>query len=207
LGSIDDDKDQARRREPTEEERAAFEEMLLGHDIEGARLRAMSYAMKLTRDNQTMSRQMADEALSICWERCLWDPERVTLGRYLVGIVRSQWSTAARDGATEREHEELYLAEMEALDGAAGASPEDAILDHAEHQESQADALHLLTAMRTHFEKNGDTVSLQRMDFMADEIDSPAEMARLSGRPVEDFYRAAERCARLVRKLRARDKE
>jgi hypothetical protein len=207
LGSIDDKKDEARRREPTEDERAAFEEMLLGHDIEGARLSAMRVAMRLTRGNETMSRQMADDAWSICWERCAWDPQRVKLGRYLAWIVRSEWSHEAEAGVTEREYAEEYLAEMEALAGPAGASPEDAILDHAEREESRADATHLLTAMRTHFEKTGDTVSLQRMDFMADEIDSPAEMARLSGRPVEDFYRAAERCARLVRKLRTRDKE
>ncbi len=42
---------------------------------------------------------------------------------------------------------------------------------------------------------------------MADEIDSPAKMAELSGVLSRDFYRAADRCARLVRKLRARAKE
>ncbi|MGH7294532.1 MAG: hypothetical protein ACRELB_06360, partial [Polyangiaceae bacterium] len=191
---------------PTEAERAAFEERLLLEDMDGARLRAMSFAMARLRKNETMARQMADDALRLCWERCTWDPRKVTLGEYLVGVVRSEWSRLTRDGKTERRGAEKYLTERATLEGPGDTSAEQAAIALEESAEGQGEAVRVLAAMKAHFEKTGDTVNLERMDFMADEIDLPAEMARRSGRPVEDFYRAADRCARLKRKLRGRQK-
>ncbi|HEY1691959.1 MAG TPA: hypothetical protein VGG39_07345 [Polyangiaceae bacterium] len=207
MGPIDDDEKQPRRREPTEEERAAFEEMLLGHDIEGARLRALRCAMKRVRGNAAMARQMADDAVRIAWERCTWDPKRVTLGKYLAGIVRSEWSNKARDGLAERERAEEYMAEQETVEGAGDASLEQRAVEQEERNESEDEAVRALAVVRAALEKNGDTVGLQAIDFMLDGVDEPAEMARLSGRPVEDFYRAADRRTRLVRQLRSREKK
>lgn len=213
MGSLDDEHEHEQeheaspRREPTEEERGAFEEMLLGHDIEGARARAFHYAMTLTRKNETMSRQMADTAFSIAWERCAWDPERVSLGRYLVYIVRSEWSHDAEAGVTEREYGAEYVAEMEALYGPGDPSPEDATIERGERAESREEAVRELDLVRGTLQERGDTVGLQAIDFMLDDVFEPAEMARLSGRPVEEFYRAADRRARLVAKLRPRERD
>ena len=210
MGSFDEESDDRvgdRRREPTEAQRAAFEERLLDADIEGARLQAMSFAMARLRKNETMARQMADDAFRLCWERCTWDPDKVELGEYLCGVIRSEWSHLTRDAAVERRRERDYATETETLDGPGDPSVEDAAIALEESAEGRDAATVVLAEMRAHFEKTGDTVNLLRMNFMADEIDSPAKMAELSGRPVEDFYRAADRCARLVRKLRARDKE
>jgi hypothetical protein len=213
LGSFDEESDEENAHDgalpkgPSEEVRAAFEERLLLEDMEGARLQAMHFAMARVHKKQAMARQMADDALRLCWERCTWDPQKVTLGEYLVGVVRSEWSRLARDKGTERRDEEDYLTEQATLAGTSGASPEDAAIALEDSAEGEAAALRLLGEMKAHFEKTGDTVNLERMQFMADEIDSPAEMTKRSGRPVEDYYRAADRCARLKRKLLARPKE
>jgi DNA-directed RNA polymerase specialized sigma24 family protein len=196
----------ARRAEPTEEQRAAFEERLLDEDIEGARLQAMSFAMDRLR-NKAMARQAADDAFRLCWERCTWDPKKVELGEYLCGVVRSEWSNLSRAGARERERAQGYHTERETLEGPGDPSIEQAAIELEESAEGEDEAVRTLSAIKAHFEKTGDTVNLERMGYMAGGIDSPAEMAKRSGRPVEDFYRAADRCARLVRKLRARDEE
>jgi hypothetical protein len=199
LSPIDDDSERSHlRREPTEDERAAFEDMLLGHDIEGACLQALRYALKRVRGNETMAQQMVDDALRLAWERCTWDPEKVPLGKYLAGVVRSEFSTQARDGVAEREREEEYLAQ-ETLDGPGDAS--------AERRGSEDEAVRKLAEMRATLEKRGDTVGLQAIDFMLDGVDEPAEMARRTGRRVEDFYRAADRRTRLVRQLCTREKK
>ncbi len=207
MGSFEEEserQDTARRREPTEEERAAFEEMLLDEDIEGAIVRAKAYAMKLTRRNETMARQMAEDAFRLAWERCTWDREKVSLGRYLVGVVRSEFSNAARDGAAEREEAEEYMTELETLSGPTAPSPESANIDRGERTVSEAEAAREIDEVRRILDERGDTVGLLALSYMLDDVFEPADMARLSGRPVEDFYRAADRRSRLVDKLRRR---
>ncbi len=207
MSPIDEDGSSHLRREPTEEERAAFEDMFLGHDLEGARLKALRYAMSRVRGNETMAGQMADDALRIAWERCTWDPKKVPLGEYLVGIVRSEFSHAARDGVAEREREEEYLIERETLDGPGDASAEQRAIEQQDRIESHDEAVRELGELRATLETRGDTVGLLALDLMLEGVDEPAEMARRTGRPVEDFYRAADRRTRLVRQLRTREKK
>jgi hypothetical protein len=195
------------RGEPSAEQRARFEEMLLGHDLEGARLQALAYAMKLTKKNATMARQMVDDACRLLWERCSWDPNRVGLGAYLCGIIRSERSHAAEAGITERENEVEYLTEVETLEGAHGKSPEDLMVACEESVEGREKAAAELAEMKSHFETTGDSVNLEWIEYSLDDVDDLEEMARRSGRRVEEFYRARDRRVRYVQRLRAKKQE
>ncbi|HTQ42862.1 MAG TPA: hypothetical protein VMI75_08935 [Polyangiaceae bacterium] len=197
-----------RRGEPSAEQRARFEEMLLEHDLEGARLQAMAYAMKLTKKNVAASRQMVDDACRILWERCSWDPDKVGLGAYLCGVVRSERSHAAEAGITERENEVEYLTEVATLEeGTPGRSPEDLMVAYEESVEGREKASGELAAMRAHFEATGDAVNLEWIQYSLDDVDDLEEMARRSGRRVEEFYRARDRRVRYVQRLQAKKQE
>jgi hypothetical protein len=199
--------EEIRKREPTSEERARFQEMLLEHDLEGARAIALAYAMKLAHKNLTMARQMVDDACRILWERCSWDPRKVGLGAYLCGIIRGERSHAAEAGVAEREREVEYLTEVETVDGSEGSSPEELMTAREESVEGREQAARRLDELRRHFEATGDEVNLKWIEYSLDDIEDPAEMARLSGRPVDDFYRARDRRVRYVQRLRAKKQE
>ncbi len=193
-------KRQVRTAEPTPEERAAFEEMLLEHDLEGARLVALAFAMKRTRRNEHMARQLVDRACTLLWERCSWDPETVPLGAALCGIIRSEGSNDARAGTKEREREVGYLTEVDTLEGSSARSPEELAVAHEESRDGQEAAAARLEELRAHFVETGDDVNLDWIKFSLDDIEDPAEMARLSGRTPEDFYRARDRRVRYVKR-------
>lgn len=196
-----------RRREPTAEERARFEEMLLEHDLEGALLNAMAYAMKRTGKNETVARQMVDDARRILLERCSWDPNKAPLGACLCGIIRSERSHERRDAKKEREHEIEYLTEVETLEGSSDKSPEDLLVEQEESYEGREAAVQKLEELKAHFVETGDDVNLDWIKYSLEDIEDPAEMARLSGRKPEDFYRARDRRVRYVQRLRAGKQE
>jgi hypothetical protein len=201
-------KEEPRRgREPTAEERARFEEMLLEHDLEGALAQAMAFAMKRSGKNKTMAQQMVDDARRILLERCSWDPKKASLGAYLCGIIRSEHSHEVRDAKKEREHEIEYLTEVETVDGSWAKSPEDLLMEYEESYEGREAAVRELEDMKAHFVASGDQVNLDWIEYSLEDIEDPAEMARLSGRRPEDFYRARDRRARYVQRLTAGKQE
>jgi hypothetical protein len=190
-------------REPTAAERAAFEEMLLGHDLEGAQLQAMAFALKRTRKNETMARQLVLRARTLLWERCTWNPAKVGLGRYLRGLIRSEISHEAEKEVTRRDEEQEYLADFQTTEGRHARSPEDLAVACEESEDGRKEAARELETLKAHFVANGDAVNLLWIQYSLDEIDDPAEMARLSGRDVTEFYRARDRRVRLVQRMLA----
>jgi hypothetical protein len=195
--------DAPRRREPTAEERAAFEEMLLEQDLEGALVQAKDYAMKRTRDNETMADQMVRRARTILWERCSWDPQKVPLAAYLKGIIRSEISHDAEAGVKRTEEEQEWVVDMDTVEGAYARTPEELMIERDESVEGREKAASKLEEMRKHFEATGDRVNLEWIEYSLDDIEDPAEMARRSGRKVEEFYRARDRRVRYVERLLA----
>ena len=189
------------RREPTAQERAAFDELLLGEDLEAALVKALDYAMTLTRKNETMARQLVLHARTLLWERCSWNPDKVPLGAFLCGIVRSEWSHEARRAVTERKNEVEYLTEVDTIDGSAVRSPEDLLVADEESDEGRAAAAAELEKLDAHFAATGDEVNREWIEHSLAGIDDLAEMARLSGRKVEEFYRARDRRVRYVERL------
>jgi hypothetical protein len=196
-----------RKGEPTPEERAAFGEMLLAQDLEGARARAMKYAMKRTGENEHMARQLVDRAFTILWDRCSWDPKKVPLHAILCGIIRSERSNDSRARTKEREHEVEYLTEVETLEGSHAESPEDLLIARQEYVAGRDDAAAELEKMKAHFVETGDAVNLDWIKYSLEEIDDPAEMAALSGREPEDYYRARDRRVRYVQRLKKKQEK
>jgi hypothetical protein len=192
---------QRRQAEPTAAEREAFDELLLGEDLEGACVQALDYALTLTGQNKTMARQLVLQARGLLWERCSWNPDRGTLGAYLCAVVRSVRSTEARRGATERENEVEYLTEVDTIDGSYAKSPEDLHTAVDESEEARDEAAAELEKLKARFVENGDEVNLDWIKYSLEGIDDLAEMVRLSGRKVEEFYRARDRRVRLVQRM------
>jgi len=197
----------ARGREPTAEQRAAFEEMLLEQDLEGALLAAMEYAMNLTRDNETMARELVLRARTRLWEQCSWDPQKAPLAAALCGMVRSERSNDARRGDRSRKREAAYVTEVETLDGAAAKSAEELAVANEQREEERGQAAGRLEELRARFVAAGDEVNVLWIEYSLDGVEDPAEMARRSGRDVKDFYRARDRRVRLVQRMRAAQRE
>ncbi len=195
------------RREPTAAERAAFDEMLLGEDLEAAEVQAYDYALRLARKNPTMARQLVLQARTLLWERCTWTPETAPLGATLCGIVRSLCSTEARRAVTERENEVEYLTEVETIDGSTAKSPEDLAVRDEESGAARDDAARELDKLRAHFVETGDAVNLLWLDYSLEGIDDLAEMVARSGREAQEFYRARDRRVRYVQRLRDKPTE
>lgn len=195
------------RSEPTPEQRARFEEMLLEHDLEGARLVALAYAMKRAGKNEHMARQLVDRACTLLWERCSWDPQKVPLPAMLCGIIRSERSNDARAATTERENGVAYLTEVDTLEGSHASSPEELLVAAEDSYDEREAAAARLEELRAHFVETGDDVNLDWIKYSLDDIEDPAEMARLSGRKPEDFYRARDRRVRYVQRLKSRKQE
>ncbi len=114
--------------------------------------------------------------------------------------MRSEWSTEARRGVTERENEVEYLTEVATIDGSHAKSPEELVAADEESEAARHEATAELEKLRARFAANGDEVNLDWIKYSLDGVEDLAEMARLSGRNVEEFYRARDRRVRLVRR-------
>jgi hypothetical protein len=181
----------------TDEEKKRFGALLRQHDYPGARLIALRFA-----HNQCRSRQAAQDLMGRAELRLVrsgWDPEKVSLVRCLCRLVWSEWTHAAEETAARRKAEDAFLREVAAETGGAGASPE----SRAIAGETRLDAKASLDELRSSFEKAGDEVNLLWLDYSLKEIDDLEEMARLSKRDVREFYLAAERRKRHVKRLLA----
>ncbi len=175
--------------------------MLLGEDLEAAEVQALDYALGLVGKNETMARQMVLHARTLFWERCSWQPEKCPLGAFLCGIVRTEWSNEARRGVLERKNEVEYLTEVDTLDGSDARSPEELLVEHEQSEEGRQQAAREIGKLEAHFVEVGDEVNVDWIKHSLAGIDDPARMAELSGRRVEEFYRARDRRVRYVQRL------
>jgi hypothetical protein len=169
----------------TDEERDAAEELLLAHDFRGAMKASFLFGCR-----KAGSAARAKELVSRACLRLVksgWDPAEVSLKSRMMRLVWSEWTHVSEEDTNARRAEEMFLKEL------GEKSPEDVRL-HARER---------LDKLRERFTAAKDQVNLLWLHYQAQDIDEPKEMARLSGRTVEEFYLAADRRKRHVKALLA----
>ncbi len=185
----------------TNEEKAAFAKALRESDYVGARLVALRFAHKLARGREGAKNLMSRVDLRLV--RLGWDPNAVSLVKCLCRYVWSEWTHQTEETAAAHRIADAYLQEAGVTEPRTAPSAEDIRAQEARRRRDEVNARARLDELRAHFEKARDEVNLLWLDYSRQEIDDLKEMARRSGRDVQEFYRAAERRKRLVRRLLA----
>ncbi|MGH7439564.1 MAG: hypothetical protein ACRENE_28070 [Polyangiaceae bacterium] len=212
----------------TDEEKKRFGRLLLEADYPGVRLVALRFAYKLTRNRQRAQDLMGRADLRLV--RSGWNPAKVDLIRCLCRLVWSEWTHATSETETARKAVEGFCRELEVTEGkparatalkssedrpkgvardCAVPSHEQELLELEAERQLAANSEAMLAKLRTMLEKAGDEVNLLWLDLQLDAgelLREPAELAALSGRPVEDFYAAAKRRKRAVLRLLASER-
>jgi hypothetical protein len=189
------------RRPLTAPERKDLASLLRKHDFVGASLVSLNFAFKLTR-SRPAAQDLRDRAHVRLVEQG-WDPGVVTLVKCLCRFVWSEHKNETRERVLARKAEEVFLREQRIADNGAAPSVEDlAVRLETERQEDEH-AAERTASLRAAFVQAGDTVNQLWLDHWLAGVEEPGEMARLSGRDVSDFYRAADRRKRHVARLLA----
>ncbi len=196
------EKDDSATHETSAAERLRFEEMLLGQDTAAALAVAVGYAFKRTKSH-VMARHLANDAFTLVWERCSWDPAKgPALPVLLCGIIRSELSHEKEKGERREDVEQRSLADPGTSPDAI-ETPEALALAAREKREEEAAAVADQEWLRSAFEKAGDEVNLLWLKLALEGVphDDPAAMAKAAGRDVNDFYRAQERRKRHLKRM------
>lgn len=183
----------------TDDEKKRFGALLREHDYPGARLVALKFAVKLTRSKARARDLMGRVALRLV--RFGWDSAAVSLKRCLCRLVWSEWTHALEDTERARKAEEGYFHELEAADRLAAASVEKQAISLEVARAARGSAAAQLEKLRAAFEAAGDEVNLLWLRYAYDEEEDLQKMAAASGRDVAEFYAAAKRRKRAVRRL------
>jgi hypothetical protein len=181
----------------TDPEKHALAALLRAHDFVGACMVAMRFAYKLTHSVQAAQDLMGRVRLRLV--RVGWDPRDVPLVKRLCRLVWSEWTHELEESATARHAEQVFLEQMDRT----APSPEDIAARIQAELDADARATAHIDRLRTAFEAAGDEMNLLWLKYSLDEITSIAEMSDLSGRPPSDFYDAADRRKRIVKKILA----
>jgi hypothetical protein len=171
----------------TDEERDEAAALLRAHDFDGARKAALLFAYRRARSTPRAKDLVARASLRLL--RSGWDPAEVSLKSRMLRLVWSEWTHAIEEDENQRLAEENFLREL--------GEPSTA--------EERTEARARLERLHERFAKAKDEVNLLWLHYTAQDIDEPKEMARLSGRKVEEFYLAADRRKRHVKALLAED--
>lgn len=174
--------------------------LLRRHDFVGASLVSLNFAFKLSR-NRPAAQDLRDRANVRLVEQG-WDPGVVTLAKCLCRFVWSEHKNETRERVAARKAEEIFLREQ-GIDHDAAPSVEDLAIRLETEQQEEERAAKRSASLRSAFVQAGDTVNQLWLDHRLAGVDEPGEMARLSGRDVSDFYRAADRRKRHVARLLA----
>jgi hypothetical protein len=186
----------------TAEEKAAFSKLLREHDYVGARLVALRFAWKLARKRERAKDLMGRANLRLV--RRGWDPAEVSLVRRLCRLVWSEWTNTLSESDAARKAEERFVREMEVTEGLSVKSIEEQAAARATRLQEEAVAKAHVDKLRERLTKAGDEVNMLWLAFaIENEVDlgDVKEMARRSGRDVTEFYRAADRRKRLMRRI------
>ena len=186
-------------RPMTDEEKKRFGALLREHDYPGARLVALRFAFKLTRRIGRAQELMGRVDLRLV--RFGWDPAEVALVRCLCRYVWSEWTHGVGGTEKARRAEEGFLRELEATEGLAVPSVEHRAVGLETARASQAHASAQLEKLRAVFEAAGDEVNLEWLRHALSGETDLQKMAAASGRNVSEFYSAAARRKRAVRRL------
>jgi hypothetical protein len=183
----------------TDPEKHALAALLRAHDFVGACMIALRFAYKLTHSLQRAQDLMGRVRLRLV--RVGWDPREVPLVKRLCRLVWSEWTHELEESATARHAEKVFLEEMDLSVRRTAPSPEDVAARIQDELDADARATAHIDRLRTAFEAAGDEVNLLWLKYSLDEITSIARMSELSGRPPADFYDAADRRKRIVKKI------
>jgi hypothetical protein len=184
----------------TEPEKERLGRLLLEHDYEGARLIARNFARKLTRGRVADAEDLMGR-VDVRLFRQGWDPSEVTLVKRLCRLVWSEWTHEIESSIAAREAEERFLAETQGPEGST-------VTTHAAHMSRERAAAEArLDRVQAAFEEAGDEVNLLWLKYQREGMDDLQEMADASGRDVKEFYRAADRRKRHLRRLVDVDKK
>ncbi len=184
----------------TREESKALDAVLRKYDFIAASLVALSFALKLRRGNRDAAEDLRGRA-NLRLVRLGWDPMVIALVKCLCRYVWSEHTNELRESATTRKAEENYLREQGIHAGTTSASPEDEAVriqqerEDEEHNEAQYEAL------RAALVEAKDEVNLLWLEYTLADVTDLEEMARRSGRDVEEFYNAKARRNRIVARL------
>jgi hypothetical protein len=147
--------------------------------------------------------ELTRRSLTRLWETGSWDPSgEHSLAAVLCAIARSERSKDARAEERRAKVYEKYALQQDVLRQPSGDSPEKQLLERAARREAERAAKWKVLRLRRSFERAGDDVNLLWLDLRLKGFETPQEMAAESGRPVGDFYLAAERRERHVLRLK-----
>ncbi len=179
--------------------------LLRANDLAGASSIALNFAFKKTR-SMAAAQDLRDRAYMRLVEQG-WDPRVVTLAKCLCRFVWSEQTNAIREDATRRKAEEGFLREQ-GLDRSDAGVPsiEDFAVRLETEQAEESRAKERTAALRAAFIEAGDKLNLLWLDYYLAGVEEPREMARLSNREPEEFYRAADRRNRHVNRLLAAER-
>jgi hypothetical protein len=184
----------------TATERKDLASLLRKHDFAGASMVSLNFALKLSR-SRPAAQDLRDRAHVRLLEQG-WDSGVVTLAKCLCRFVWSEHKNENRKRVAARKAEEVFLREQGIERSAAPLAEDLAVRLETEGQEEER-AGKRSASLRAAFVEAGDTVNQLWLDHWLAGVDEPREMARLSGRDVSDFYRAADRRKRHVARLLA----
>jgi hypothetical protein len=178
------------------------------HDYPGARLVALRFAYTLARGRAGAHDLMGRADLRLI--RLGWDPGEVSLVKRLCRLVWSEATHAAGETDKARKAEEGFLRELEVTEGLSVQSIEQRAVERHAHNEARAHATRQIEKLREVFEKPGDEVNLLWLKYSleaeADKVPGLGQMAATSGRDVTDFYAAAKRRTRAMRRMLAEER-
>jgi len=184
----------------TDPEKKELSALLHEHDFVGASLVSLRFAFKLRGDRPAA--QDLQARANLRFVRQGWDRRVVTLVNCLCRFVWSEHTHAARENSATIKATETFLREQ-AVHGGDAPSAEDRIAQLEAEQQEEARAKERLDSLRAAFVAAGDEVNLLWLDYRLGGVADPGEMARLSGRDVGEFYRAADRRKRQTARLLA----
>ncbi len=184
----------------TEPEKKDLSALLGKHDFVGASMVSLRFAYTLRRGQPAA--QDLQERANLRLLRQGWDPGVVTLVKCLCRFVWSEHTHEKRESATARKAEEIFLREQ-GIDHSAAPSAEDRVTRLETEEREEARAKQQIDSLRSSFVAAGDEINLLWLDYRLAGVVEPSEMARLSGRDVGEFYRAADRRKRQIARLLA----
>jgi hypothetical protein len=190
----------------THEEKKTLGAELRAHDYEGARLIALRFAFRLTRE-----RAQAHDLLDRVDDRLVrlgWDPAEIPLVRYLCRLTWSEWTHGNEERAKVHRAEDTYRREREMTEGSTAPSAEERATDAETKSAAETEAKNALRKLRAWFEAEGDVVNLLWLDaalLLETGLPDAQTLAAQTGRDVSEFYAAAKRRKRAAARLLAGD--
>jgi hypothetical protein len=185
----------------TNPEKNDLSSLLREQDFVGASMISLRFAFKLRRSKPAAQDLQGRAHLRLITRG--WDWKVIPLVKCLCRFVWSEHTHEKRESATTRKAEETYLREQGIHVGNTSPSAEDVALRAQDEREEEARNDAQFEALRASFTEAKDEVNLLWLKYSLEKISDATEMARLSGRDVDEFYVAAKRRKRHVLRLAA----